>query len=257
MGCGCSAVVFGMLAMIMSKETMIIGIVILIVGILILIAYNEINKPIPKPTFQPKEKETGDVDETQLVDDSHTKEVERATTRYTGKKIYTPVKNYTVIDTETTGLYPGQSEIIEIALLRIKNGKIDEQWEALVKPKGEVSEKITKLTGITNDMLENKPTIEEVIEEAIEFIGSKPVVGHNVTFDLRFLNYAYSDKTGENISNNYFDTLHYARKKLPGLENHKLITLIKHFNVADDQDHRAMSDVLLTNEIYQRLQKLE
>lgn len=164
---------------------------------------------------------------------------------YTNKKL----KNYIVIDTETTGLSHYSNEIIEIAAIRIENGKIINKFQTLVKPHNVISPTITRLTGITNEMVKNSPDILDVLPDFLKFIGDSPLVGHNITFDLRFLN-SYLD---ENLTNLLADTMLIARKKLPNLDNHKLETIVRHLNITDHQDHRALSDCNITKEVYEKL----
>jgi DNA polymerase-3 subunit epsilon len=164
---------------------------------------------------------------------------------YTDRKL----KNYIVIDTETTGLSHYSNEIIEIAAIRIVNGKIVDKFQTLVKPHNVISPSITKITGITNDMVKNSPDILDVLPDFFKFIGNTPLVGHNITFDLRFLNSYLED----NLTNSLADTMLIARKKLPNLDNHKLETIVRLLNITDHQDHRALSDCNITYKVYERL----
>lgn len=166
---------------------------------------------------------------------------------YTSKKL----NKYIVIDTETTGLSHYSNEIIEIAAIKIENGKIIDEFQTLVKPHNLISPNITRITGITNDMVKNSPDILDVLPDFFKFIGDSPLVGHNITFDLRFLN----SYLGENLTNLLADTMLIARKKLPNLDNHKLETIIKHLDIADNQDHRALSDCNITHKVYELLSK--
>ena len=167
---------------------------------------------------------------------------------YTYKKL----NDYIVIDTETTGLSHYNNEIIEIAAIRIENGKIIDQFQTLVKPHNVISPNITRITGITNEMVKNSPDILNVLPDFLKFIGDSPLIGHNITFDLRFLN-SYLE---ENLTNSLADTMLIARKKLPNLDNHKLETIVRHLNITDHQDHRALSDCNITNKVYEQLSKL-
>lgn len=167
---------------------------------------------------------------------------------YTDKKL----KDYIVIDTETTGLSHYSNEIIEIAAIRIENGKIIDQYQTLVKPHNVISPNITRITGITNEMVKNSPDILDVLPDFFKFIGDSPLIGHNITFDLRFLN-SYLE---ENLTNSLADTMLIARKKLPNLDNHKLETIVRHLNITDHQDHRALSDCNITNKVYEQLSSL-
>lgn len=100
-------------------------------------------------------------------------------------------ENYCVLDLETTGLSPYENEIIEIAMLRVRGGSVQQIFQTLVHPEHRISRFITNLTGISNEMVETSPAIEDVIGDAFQFLGEDLIVGHNVSFDLRFLSAAW------------------------------------------------------------------
>lgn len=103
------------------------------------------------------------------------------------EKEYRDKRNYVVFDLETTGLSPINNEITEIGAVKVIDGKISDTFEMLVKPNQKISKKITDITGITNEMVKDKPPIEEVLPKFIEFIGGLPLVAHNIEFDYGFL----------------------------------------------------------------------
>ena len=120
--------------------------------------------------------------------------------------------NYTVIDIETTGLSNTKNEIIELSALRIRNDKISETFSTLVKPRGYINSFIQNLTGITNEMVDEAPVIEGILDKYVNFIGDDTVVGHNVKFDIGFINnncIKYYDKQFSNFS---IDTCKLAKK---------------------------------------------
>ena len=161
------------------------------------------------------------------------------------------LKNYIVIDTETTGLSAQRDHIIEISALKIKNGKIIENYTSLVNPGIMIPKSSIKIHGITDDMVIDAPTIDQVLPEFIDFIGNQPLIGHNLSFDLRFIN-SYLDK---NINHDLVDTMLIARKKLGFLTNHKLITLIEYFELGESQEHRSLSDCIYTYKVYEKLKQ--
>ena len=109
------------------------------------------------------------------------------TKREKGKLTREWLDNYVVIDIETTGLTPLYDEIIEFAAIKIENDSIVDSYSTLIKPSQPISSFITSLTGITNELVENAPKIENVIDNIISFIADKTIVGHNVSFDINFL----------------------------------------------------------------------
>ena len=161
------------------------------------------------------------------------------------------LKNYIVIDTETTGLSAQRDHIIEISALKIKNGQIIENYTSLVYPGIMIPKSSIKIHGITDDMVKDAPTIDQVLPEFLDFIGNQPLIGHNLSFDLRFIN-SYLDK---NINHNLADTMLIARKKLGFLPNHKLITLIEYFKLGESQEHRSLSDCVYTYKVYEKLKQ--
>ncbi len=183
------------------------------------------------------------------------------------------IKDYCVIDIETTGLDSRYDEIIEISALKVRNNIIIDQYTNLVKPKQRifvdndeadfciedgkkvkyVDEFIKDLTGITNKMLENALDISNVLPSFNEFISDDVLIGHNINFDINFLydnNIEYLQKP---LTNNFIDTLRISRKILPELKHHRLDDLIKYFNKDIRNEHRALNDCILTNDIYKEL----
>src|SRR5512133_1938938 len=91
------------------------------------------------------------------------------------------------LDIETTGLDPRNDVIIEIGAVRFSGARVESEWTTLVNPGRPIPSFITQLTGISNEMVRNAPPLKAVIHELADFVGSDPVVGHNVRFDLSFL----------------------------------------------------------------------
>lgn len=161
---------------------------------------------------------------------------------------------YVVVDIETTGLYPMSDEIIEIGAIKVdENGEIS-TFQKLIKPCKPVSTFITNLTGITNTMLEKDgKDVTEVLQAFDTFIEDYTLIGHNVNFDLKFLDDKYEKYLIKNIDNKYLDTLYLARRTMSFLPNHKLKTIAEYFRINTEGHHRALKDVQMTLEIYIRL----
>lgn len=160
--------------------------------------------------------------------------------------------DYLIIDTETTGLSPEYDELIEIGMLLIKNNTVIDYYHSYVKPIGEIPEFITSLTGITNEMVADAPSISDIICDILNFIGTNHIVGHNVNFDIWFIK-ASTNNFDDNRS--YTDTLYLARKcKLPTIDN-RLSTLKEYFNVNVKKSHNALDDCLSTFYVFNNLIK--
>lgn len=177
-------------------------------------------------------------------------------------KIMNPVasinKNvgYVVFDLETTGLSSLKDEIIEIGAVKVdENGKIIETFTTLVKPSKPVSDFIQGLTGISNEMLEDAPSIYVALPRFANFAGDAILVGHNVTFDIAFIQQKSKIYKDMSFMNPYVDTLSLTRKVYPNLKSYKLQDLIKEFNLKTFATHRALADVLATQQLYEILKK--
>ena len=97
------------------------------------------------------------------------------------------LKSYLAFDVETTGLSPETDEIIEIGALKVREGKVCERFISFVKPSEPVSERITQITGITNEMLLDAAPKERVIPAFLDFCGDEVLIGHNLPFDYGFV----------------------------------------------------------------------
>lgn len=161
-------------------------------------------------------------------------------------------KEYIVFDTETTGLYAKENEIIEFNLQKYVEGKLVKEFSSLVKPEKIIPEIIEVKIGITNNMVKNKENIKHYLENILNFIDNDVVIGHNIAFDLNFL---YNSLLREDMLNfdlniKYIDTLELSRIFIKETPNHKLETLKKYLNI-NTISHRASNDCFVTNALYQ------
>ena len=163
--------------------------------------------------------------------------------------------NYTVIDIETTGFSNTKNEIIEISALKVRNDEIILKFSSLIKPENPIGTFITKLTGITNAMMENAPNITEVLPEFLEFISDDCILGHNVHFDINFIYANLMRHFNTGLPNNYIDTMRLARKYCE-FKSNNLENLTRQFNISSEGHHRAMNDCIMTFEIYKKIKKL-
>ena len=186
-------------------------------------------------------------------------------------------KEYIVLDTETTGLEADYDQIIEIAMLKICNDEIVDSFSSVVRPtqsydyphsldltQEEAAEYIkthlipsfiTELTGITNEMVLSAPLFSEIADNIRDFIGDLPIVGHNVPFDNRFLNYAYIKNNQPQIENRIICTMRISRKFLPNLEHHRLSDVCQALGIEQDTVHRAFGDAKSTFAVFSKIHK--
>jgi len=160
---------------------------------------------------------------------------------------------YCVTDIETTGQKPEDSEIIEIASVKVQNCKITDEYCSYVKPNNLVPSFITDMTGIKNEDVENAPGINSVLTEWVDFIkGSDFFCAHNVMFDYDFI-YKYLKTLNLPMAGldslTFFCTVKTTRILFPDLKSRKLGDLITHFNIQTEKRHRALEDAKATAKI--------
>lgn len=159
------------------------------------------------------------------------------------------LNKFVVFDIETTGLSPKKDMITEIGAVKIEDNKIIDEFSQLINPQRKIPENIVKLTGITDEMVKDKPTIEEVLPRFEEFIEDTILVAHNASFDVGFIRDKFS-KLGKKIDNPVLDTLELSRALFPKLKSHKLNIIAKHLKVNLVNHHRAVDDAKATAEIF-------
>jgi len=173
--------------------------------------------------------------------------------------------NFVVIDLETTGLDPTHDKIIEIGAIRFVNGEEKETFETLINPERPIPDFITKLTGIKDDDVAESPKISEKFDELQLFLGHSPLIGHQVNFDISFLEYhlrqIHQDfENWENdaqkfkyLKNLRLDTLFLSRIFLPFLPKFKLGAVAGYFGIDLERAHRAIDDARATGLIFLEL----
>jgi len=162
-----------------------------------------------------------------------------------------------VLDTETTGLDPKKGDrIIEIGCLELENLQpTGRQFQAYINPERSVSEKTVEITGLTDADLIDKPVFADVVERFLEFISDDPLIIHNASFDMGFLNAELERAQRPILSRNkVIDTLDMARKKFPGSPA-SLDALCRRFNIdnSNREKHGAILDSELLADVYLEL----
>lgn len=168
------------------------------------------------------------------------------------------VVDYVSIDIETTGLDTSWCEIIELAAIAVKDGATVGTFQELVKPDElPIPEFIENLTGITSAMLENARTIDDVLPDFLTFVGNKPVVGQNVTFDIRFIDSYAQDMGFGEFKPNACDTMRISRVLFPEMQHHRLKDNVEQCaRIASGKPefgdaHRALADAEMTSWCYE------
>lgn len=156
---------------------------------------------------------------------------------------------YVVFDIETTGFSNTSDEITEIGAVKIRNKEIIDSFGELINPHMPIPLKVQELTGITNDLIKDKPSIDEVLPKFLEFVGGSILVAHNSDFDMGFIR-AKAKRLNLAFENKDIDTLKLARILLPNLKRHKLNLITNHLGISLENHHRAVDDAKATAQVF-------
>ena len=162
---------------------------------------------------------------------------------------------YTVFDTETTGLEPANGdEIIQFGALRVLNGRLlqQEHFDQLVDPRCALKPASIAIHGITDTMLVGQPTIDQVLPAFHDFCADTVLVGHNVAFDMRFLEIKEAT-LGFRFDQPVLDTLLLSAVAHPNQESHSLEAIMQRLGIEMDQRHNALADATATAKVFIRL----
>ena len=182
--------------------------------------------------------------------------------------------SFVVFDTETTGLNPWRDKLIEIGAVRFRNGEPVETFHSMIDPGVPIPEKISQINHITDDMVAGAPAAGEVMAEFDAFVGTDDIAGHNIDFDLRFIQSAGSALPDRN--RRYFDTAELARQMVKGpdkvydkatgkwktdynsqyeVKGYSLGTLCGFYGIEHGELHRADVDALATGRLLVSMMK--
>lgn len=158
------------------------------------------------------------------------------------------MQSIVAIDIETTGLSEERDAIIEIGAVKFKGRRVEDEWSSLINPNRHIPEFISGLTGISDVEVRNAPRFREVAEKLEAFVGDAPVVGHNVRFDLGFL-----QRAGLFQYNEVIDTYELASVLMPTASRYNLGALGKQLGILLPATHRALDDARVTMAAFNRL----
>jgi len=161
------------------------------------------------------------------------------------------LRSVVIVDIETTGFNPMYGDrIIEIGAVKLLDDNIKGVFHSLINPRRAIPPKITELTGITQDMVDDAPLAVDVLPKFVKFIGTDTIVTHNVTFDKSFLD-DEMNTAGIKRKFQYYCTLKTARATLKNVPGYKLQLLKEHYHLKEIGDiHRALSDSFVTAQLY-------
>lgn len=161
------------------------------------------------------------------------------------------MENYVVVDLETTGFEPTKGcEIIEIGITEIINNEIVRNYSKFIKPTKSIPREITNITNITNEMVKDAESIEEVLPRFRKFLGDRTMIAHNAKFDLKFLNFYLQKLNLEPIKNSICTMEMLKKVKTYKGVNKKLETACKFYNIENKNAHRADSDTFATAKLF-------
>ncbi|MBQ3390118.1 MAG: PolC-type DNA polymerase III [Firmicutes bacterium] len=155
---------------------------------------------------------------------------------------------FVVFDIETTGFSPVSDEIIEIGAVRVKGREVQERFQTFVHASLPIPERITELTGITDQMLEDAPGIRDALQSFLRFCGDAVLAAHNSSFDMSFIR-EKAGKFGMPVHNREVDTLYLSRALLTELKRHNLAAVARHLDISQTHHHRADDDAWVASMI--------
>lgn len=164
-------------------------------------------------------------------------------------------KDVVVFDIETTGFSPVTNEIIEIGAVKIRNGEITDGFSVFVKPSKPIPNKISELTGINNELVEDAEAINVILPRFLEFAEGSILVAHNSSFDISFIKES-TKKFGFQFNYKSIDTWTLSRLLFPELSSYSLDKVAKACSVSLENHHRAVDDAEATAEIYMKMVKM-
>ena len=160
---------------------------------------------------------------------------------------------FTAFDTETTGLKPEEEKIIEIRAISFDKLGIRARYNVLINPQRKILPEITRVNGIDDSMVSNKPIFSECANIFLDFINDSVLIAHNATFDLSFINKELNLLNIKPLKNKTADTLKLAKEVLQDLGKYNLQFLAKFFEINVTNAHRAEDDARVCMEIFLKL----
>ena len=165
-------------------------------------------------------------------------------------------QTYIVFDIETTGLSPQKEAITEIGAVKLMDGEVVDTFSKLVNPNRSIPQKITEITGITDDMVKDAPSIEQILPLFLEFCGKNPVVAHNASFDVSFIK-AAAERLETTFDNPVIDTVGLSKELFPNEDKHNLEAVCRRMEVSLENHHRALDDAKATAEAFVKMRQIK
>lgn len=168
-----------------------------------------------------------------------------------------PTSDYVVVDIETDGLDETISCILEIGAVKITSDKIEE-FQKMIRHDRSLPDSTVKLTGITTELLDNEGyDLSTTLEEFMEFVGDRIIVGYNINFDMKFINFSLQQCGLPSMNNRTIDLVPLVKKEMMFLPDYKLGTALEAYGIKGKVKHRALEDAKQTYELSSKLKKFE
>ena len=156
---------------------------------------------------------------------------------------------YCVLDLETTGFSAVTEKITEVGIMKVKDGKVIDEFSCFVNPEKHIPERVTEVTNITDDMVKDAETIDKVFPKILEFLEDSVLVAHNAPFDIGFLK-QNAKALGYEFDYTYIDTLSLAKDLFPDYKKYKLGKIADNLGIKVEVAHRALDDVDTTVKVF-------
>ena len=170
-------------------------------------------------------------------------------------RLYESGEVFTAFDTETTGVKAETCTVIELGAVKFSKEGVISEFSTLINPKIPIPPAITQLTHISASMVKDSPFMKEVLPYFVEFIGKSILMGHNVQFDLNFLNSECEKHGLPYVKNRALDTLRISRWAYPKAEHHRLDFLADALKINKGYSHRALDDAVTCMNLFLRILK--
>lgn len=171
-----------------------------------------------------------------------------------GKMKCTYVPDYILFDLETTGISCNYDEVIEISAVKVRCGKIVEEFSELVNPGKPIPYAASMVNHISDEMVAQADTFSEVLPRFLAFAGNDVLVGHNIAaFDMKFLYRDCERYLKQTLSNDYIDTLKIAKMCFPEWKHRRLSDLAEYYGISTSGAHRALTDCKINQQVFERL----
>ncbi|EAT11589.1 hypothetical protein HF888_12290 [Bermanella marisrubri] len=165
-----------------------------------------------------------------------------------------PEQPYVIVDVETTGGRKEQHRVTEVGMVKVLNGEIVDEWQSLINPMRHIPQSITRLTGISNEMVSNAPVFDDVADEIAEFCAGSVFVAHNVNFDYGFFRSEF-ERLGRRFHAPKLCTVQMSRKYLPGHSSYSLGKLCAALDIDLENHHRALDDAKAAAHVFRLIQE--